>query len=202
MIMTTTETEILQYFKKNGGVLRFTDVLRAGFHAEQLKSLFEGGRLEKIGRGIYRLADLPAPSNPDLVNVSLQVPRGVICLISALAFHGMTDEIPRHVDVAIERGTHGNKIKYPPVKYYRYSPVSWKDGIEEHKIDGYKVKIYSPAKTVADCAKFRNRLGLPVLKYALKSALFEKKVNPKDILRHSKKCRSDKVIKPMVEALT
>jgi len=199
--MKTKKDELTQAFKGNKGILRFSQVLEAGFHREQLKSLLESGKIEKIGHGLYRLKDAPALSNPDLVTVALKAPKGVICLISALFYHTATDEIPHKVDVAISRDLWATKIEYPPVQYFRFSEKAWKAGVEIHTIDGHSVKIYSLAKTIADCFKYRNKIGLNVARDALKTAVTEKRIKPTEIMRYAEICRVDKVIRPYLEAL-
>ena len=199
--MKTRKDELLQLFKKNKGILRFSQALEAGFLRKHLKTLLEAGQIEKIGRGIYLLKNGPSLSNPDLVTVALQAPKGIICLISALYYHQATDEVPHSVYVAIPRGTRASKIDYPPVQYFRYTPKVWESGIETHSIDRHPVKIYSLAKTVADCFKYRNKIGLDVALQALKIAISEKKTKPTEIMRFAKICRVDKVIRPYVEAL-
>lgn len=199
--MKTKKQELIAEFKRNKGIQRFSAMLKAGFHRLEIKSLFESGEIEKIGRGIYRLKNGRSLSNPDLVTVSLQAPKGVICLISALSYHHATDEIPHSVYVAIPRGLRASKIDYPPTQYFRYAPKVWESGIETHTIDGHPVKIYSLAKTVADSFKYRNKIGLDVAREALKIAVNEKKVKPTEIIRFAKICRVDKVIRPYVESL-
>ena len=139
--------------------------------------------------------------HPDLVIVSLQVTRGVICLLSALSFHEAIKEIPKCVDIAIPRGSHANKINYPPVRFYRFDIKVWKTGIEEHEIDDHKIRVYCLAKTIADCFKFRNKIGANVAREALKIAITEKGVLPKEIMRYAKICRVDRIIKPILEAM-
>jgi len=199
--MKTKREELLRVFKHNKGILRFSAMLKSGFHRLEIKSLVESGEIEKIGRGIYRLKNAPSFSNPDLVTVALKAPNSVICLVSALYYHKATDEIPRKVDVAILRRPWANKIEYPPVQYFRFSEKAWKAGIETHMIDGHPVKIYSLAKTIADCFKYRNKIGLNIARDALKTAVGEKKVKPTEIMRYAEICRVDKIIRPYLEAL-
>jgi len=125
----------------------------------------------------------------------------VICLLSALSFYEATSEIPRYVDIAIPRNTHANRIKYPPVRFYRFAPTVWEAGIVEHEIEGLTIRIYSLAKTIADCFKFRNKIGANVARDALKVAIVEKNVKPKEIMHYAKVCRVDAIIKPILEAL-
>ncbi len=187
------------FFQNQGGVARFSAILKAGFHPDSLTALEKEGKVEKIGQGLYRLTDYTLASYPDLIIASLQAPRGVICLLSALAFHEVTREIPKHVDIAIPRRTHANWIKYPPVKFYQFAPSSWGAGIESHEIEGHKIRIYSLAKTVADCFKFRNKIGIDVAREALKFAVTEKRTKPKEIMQYAKICRVDGLIKPLLE---
>ena len=199
--MHTKTQNLIKYFQNNGGIARFSGILKAGFHSDSLAVLEQNGKVEKISRGLYRLTDYIPGSHPDLVSASLQAPRGVICLLSALAFHEVTNEIPKYVDIAIPRNTHANKIKYPPVRFYRFASQAWEAGIGEHKIDGHIIRVYSLAKTIVDCFKFRNKIGVNVARDALKVAISEKNISPKEIMRYAKICRVDNIIKPILEAM-
>lgn len=193
--------ELINFFQRHGGVARFSAILKAGFHPDSLAALDKEGKVEKIAWGLYRLTNYTPGSHPDLITASLQSPRGIICLLSALSFHEATSEIPKYVDIAIPRGTHANRIKYPPVRFYRFDPKSWGAGFEEHKIEGYKVKIYNLAKTIADCFKFRNKIGIDVARDSLKVAVKEKGIKPKEIMQYAKICRVDSIMKPILEAM-
>ena len=193
--------EIISFFQDHGGIARFSVIIKSGFHPDSLAALEKEKRVEKIARGLYRLTNYTFGSHPDLVTAYLQAPRGVICLLSALAFHEATSEIPHYVDIAIPRGSHANKIKYPPARFYRFSPKTWRIGIEDHEIGGHKIKIYSMAKTIADCFKFRNKIGMDVARDALKVAISEKSAKPNEIMRYAKICRVDNIIKPILEAM-
>jgi len=193
--------ELMSFFQSHGGVARFSAILKAGFHPDSLSALEKEGRVEKIARGLYRLTNYTLGSHPDLVIASLQAPRGVICLLSALSFYEATSEIPRYVDLAIPQGTHANRIKYPPVRFYRFAPKTWKAGIEKHEIEGHRIKVYSLAKTIADCFKFRNKIGIDPARDALKVAVTEKGIKLKDIMQYAKICRVDSIVKPILEAM-
>lgn len=199
--MSTKTDKIIFYLKSHGGVARFSSIRKAGFHPDLLKSIEKENKVEKIGRGLYRLTGGTLGSHPDYVTAYLQAPKGVICLLSALYFYRATSEIPRFVDIAITSGSRANKIKYPPVKFYHFSPKAWEAGIENHEIGGHKIRIYSLAKTVADCFKFRNRIGADVAREALKIAVREKHIKPQEIMKYAKICRVDSVIKPMLETM-
>lgn len=193
--------KLINFFKGNGGMARFSALLKAGFHPDTVNLLIQGKQIEKITRGLYKLTNYTVKKQPDLVTASLQSPRGVICLVSALSFHEATTEIPKYVDIAIPRGTHAYRIKYPPVRFYRFDSKSWKAGIEEHIIEGHTIKVYNLAKTIADCFKFRNKIGISIAREALKAAVMEKQVRPKEIMEHARICRVDTIIKPILETL-
>ena len=193
--------ELMSFFQNQGGVVRFSAILKAGFHPDSLIALEKEGKVERIARGLYRVANYEPGSHPDLVIASFQAPRGVICLLSALSFYEATSEIPKYVDIAIPQGTHANRIKYPPVKFYRFAPNAWKTGIEEYKLEGHKIRVYNLAKTIADCFKFRNRIGINTAREALKVAVTEKGTKPKEIMQYAKICRVDNIIKPILEAM-
>ncbi|MBI5049839.1 MAG: type IV toxin-antitoxin system AbiEi family antitoxin domain-containing protein [Nitrospirae bacterium] len=195
--MNTRTQELMNFFQSHGGVARFSTVLKAGFHPDSLIALEKEGKVEKIARGLYRVANYTHGTHPDLVIASLQAPRGVICLLSALFFYDATSEIPKYVALAIPQGSHANRIKYPPVRFCRFASKAWKAGIEEHEIE----RQYSLAKTIADCFKFRNKIGMDVARDALKVAVTEKNITPKEIMKYAKICRVDSIIKPILEAM-
>src|SRR3970040_2014661 len=117
------------------------------------------GKLVREAQGIYRLSESAPLGNPDLVNISLRVPYAVFCLISALYFHDLTTQIPHQVYFALPRDVKTPKIDYPPIRAFHFSESSYKSGFEEHTLDGVNVKIYSREKTIADCFKFREKIG-------------------------------------------
>lgn len=199
--MGPKETEFINFLKKMGVLSSYAEIIKAGFNKALIKTSLNSGRIKKVDRGLYRLSDGISLPIPDLVAVAIKVPKGVVCLLSALAFHESTNEIPRRVDIAIPRGTHANKIKYPPVRFYRFAPKAWEAGIEEREIGGHKIRVYRLAKTIADCFKFRNKIGMDVVRDALKIAFTEKGIKPKEIMQYAKTCRVGNVIKPILEAM-
>jgi len=199
--MNTRTQKLMNFFQSHSGVVRFYAILKAGFHPDSLIALEKEGRVEKLARGLYRVTNYTPGSHPDLVIASLQARRGVICLLSALSFYEATSEIPKYVDIAIPQGTHANRIKYPTVRFYRFAPKAWRAGIEEHRVEGHKVKVYNLAKTIADCFKFRNKIGMDVARDALKVAVMEKGIKPKEIMQYAKICRVANIIKPILEVM-
>jgi len=199
--MSTKEKKFIEFLKKKGGMVSYKEIIKAGFNKAFLKDNLNSGRIQKVDRALYRLSDDFTLSNPDLVAVSIKVSKGVVCLISALAFHEATTEIPHRINIAIPRGAWANKINYPPVKFYHFASKAWEAGIEKHEIEEYQIKVYSLAKTVADCFKFRNKIGIDVAREALKTAITEKGVQPKEIMKYAEICRVDNIIKPILEAM-
>jgi len=199
--MVSIDSKLINFLKKKGGLASYAEIIDAGFHKAILKAVLNSGQIQKIDRGLYRLSDGSTLSSPDLVAVSIKIPKGIVCLLSALAFHEATNEIPHYVDIAIPRGAHANKMKYPPVRFYRFASNAWKAGIEEHEIEDHKIKVYNLAKTIADCFKFRNRIGADVARDALKVAVTEKGIKPKEIIQYAKICRVDSIVKPILEAM-
>ena len=199
--MGINSIKLIGFLKKRGGLAGYAEIIEAGFNKDILESVLISGEIQKIDRGLYRLTAGTLLANPDLVAASIKVPKGIICLLSALAYHEATSEIPRYVQLAIPRGAHANKIKYPPVKFYRYAPNIWEEGLEAHEIEGHRIRVYSLARTVVDCFKFRNKIGLDVAREALKVAITEKGIKPKEIMRYAGICRVEKIVKPILEAI-
>ena len=199
--MSTKEKKFIEFLKKKGGMVSYKEIIKAGFNKAFLKDNLNSGRIQKVDRALYRLSDDFTLLNPDLVAVSIKVKKGVVCLISALAFHEATTEIPHRINIAIPRGAWANKINYPPVKFYHFASKAWEAGVEKHEIEEYQIKVYSLAKTVADCFKFRNKIGIDVAREALKTAITEKGVQPKEIMKYAEICRVDNIIKPILEAM-
>ena len=189
-------------FRKNGGVLRTSQALKLGIHPRTLYQLRDANRFAQISRGVYRLADLPEVTNPDLVAVATRVPEAIICLVSALSFHEITTEVPHEVYIALPPGSNKPRIDYPPLRDFRFSKETISVGVESHRIDSVTVKIFDPEKTVADCFKFRNKIGLDVALEALKLCRARRGFQLPKLLRYAKICRVERVMRPYLEALT
>ncbi len=190
-----------QAFRQNGGILRTRQALDLGIHPRTLYALRDAGIVEPLSRGVYRLADLPPVGNPDLVRVALRIPSGVICLISALAFHDLTTQVPHEVHVALERGSEPPRLDYPPVKVYWFTGTAFSEGIELHEVDTVQVRVYSAEKTIADCFKYRNKLGLDIALEALKRYRERGKMDLEKLLHNARVCRVENIMKPYLEAL-
>jgi predicted transcriptional regulator of viral defense system len=188
-------------FRKHGGILRTAQALRAGIHPSTLYTMRDVGTLEVVSRGVYRLDGSEPLGNPDLVTVATRVRGGVICLISALAFHEITTQIPHEVHVALQRGAEEPRLEHPPIKTYRFTGQAFKAGVETYEIDGVSVRIYSPEKTLADCFKFRNKIGLDTAVEAVRFYRERRIVNVDALMRYAAICRVQKVMRPYLEAI-
>ncbi len=187
-------------FRKYGGQLRMSEALEHGITRYMLYSLRDREIIEQVSRGIYRLTELPPISNPDLVTVSLRFPNAVICLISALAYHKITTQIPHEVSIAVPRDSRVPSLDFPPIQVHKFSNAAYKSGIETHQIDKVPVKVYSPEKTLADCFKFRNKIGKDVVLEALRLYKTQEKFNLGELLKYARICRVENVMRPYIEA--
>jgi len=192
---------LIKIINNNSGIIRMSDVLHAGINRYTLYSMLEKGELERISRGIYRLTNSSALSEPDLVIVASRIPNAVICLISALSFHGLTTQIPHSISIALPTGVKTPKIDYPPITTYSFNQESFEAGIETYTVDGLSIQIYNPEKTLVDCFKFRNKIGMNIVLEALKLHRERQAMDVQKIMGYAKICRVSKVIKPYIEAL-
>jgi predicted transcriptional regulator of viral defense system len=177
------------------------DALRLGVHRRTLYALRDAGSIEALSRGLYRLAGAPPLGNPDLVAVALKVPRGVICLLSALAYYDLTTQIPHEVYVAISRDSEPPRLDYPPVRSFRFSEPAFSKGIEIHRVDGVPVRMYDREKTLADCFKYRNKIGLDTVLEALRLYRERGRPNIEALLRYAEICRVARIMRPYLEAV-
>lgn len=186
-------------FQRAGGILRTHEAKAAGIHPRTLAALVEDGTVLRLDRGVYQLADA-APSEPDLAVVARKVPRAIVCLVSALAHHRLTTQIPHAVDLAVPRGFKDRKLEYPPVRFYRFGDASFAVGIERIKVGGRELRIYGAAKTVSDCFKFRNKIGKDIAIEALRTYLLRKDAKVKDLLHFARINRVQAVMAPYIES--
>jgi predicted transcriptional regulator of viral defense system len=184
------------------GLIRPRDVEAAGIHREYLLRLYRNGDLTRVGRGLYALKDAETSESLSLAEVAKRVPNAVICLISALEFHNIGTQIAHNVWIAIENKKWEPTFQYPPLEIIRLTGHAFTFGVEEFEVDRIPVKIYSPAKTVADCFKFRNKVGLDVALEALRETWRIRKVTMDELWKAAKVCRVANVMRPYLEAIT
>ena len=195
----STEEKASRVFREHGGTLRTSEILRLGVHPRTLYQLRESGQVVQLSRGVYRLADLPPLENSDLAAAAMRVPDGIVCLVSALSFHKITSEIPHEIYLAIPTGKEKPKVDFPPMRIFHFSAETYAVGVEKHQMDGFKIKVYSMEKTIADCFKFRNRIGLDIALEALRLCI-RKGGSRRKILHFARICRVERVIRPYLEA--
>jgi predicted transcriptional regulator of viral defense system len=181
--------------------VRPRDVESIGVPREYLLRLHRAGQLERVGRGLYRLPNSPVTEYHNFAQVARRVAQGVICLLSALVFHNIGTQNPFEVWIAVPRGTRHPKLDAPPLRVTTLSGTAYEQGIEEHAIEGVTVRIYSVAKTVVDCFRFRNKIGLDVAMEALRESIRSKKTTIHEINRFAKLARLGRVMRPYLEAL-
>jgi len=190
-----------EIFRKHNGILRRVEAIKFGVPEYVIYEMTKSGDLIKEARGLYKLAESEPLSNPDLVQVSLLIPKGVVFLISALYFHRLTTQIPHWIYLALPRGTSYPKVEYPPVKAFIRSEKQYAAGVEKHTIDGIKVRIYSREKTIADCFKYRKEIGKDIALEALKDYMSSASRNVSGLMEYARINRVEKLILPYVETL-
>lgn len=200
-MQNATQTERVLAMASQKGMLRPSDLNEAGLARVVLTRLTATGQLEKVGRGLYRLPQTQASEFESLITIAIKVPQAVFCLLTALQFHGLTTQLPRQIWIAMPRGSHTPTIDYPPVKMVQFTGAAYAEGVEVVERDQVKLKVYGVAKTIADCFKQRNKIGIDVALEALKDARAQKKVSANDLWHFAKVCRVANVMRPYLEAL-
>ena len=196
-----THAQRILSLARQKGLLRASDLDAIEAPRVVLTRLIEGGLLERVSRGLYRLSSHPGSEHEGLATIAAKVPQAVFCLLTALQFHELTTQLPRQVWIAMPRGSHVPRVDYPPIKMVQMTGAVYTAGIEEHLRDGVTLRVYSAAKTVADCFKHRNKIGLDVALEALKDARAERMASADDLWRYAKVCRVANVMRPYLEAI-
>ena len=196
-----TSTDKLQELVRAQGLLRPHDLAPLGIPRIALTRAVRRGQLERVGRGLYGLVGRPVSAHGTLAEVARRVPKGVVCLLSALRFHELTTQAPFEVWLAIDNKAAAPKLDYPPLRLVRFSGATLVEGVEEHVVDGVTVHVTSVAKTVADCFKFRNKIGIDVALEALREAWDARRMSSDDLWRYAKVDRVANVMLPYLESL-
>lgn len=194
---------ILELAQKRG-IVTSKELRGMGVHPQSLKRLADSGRLVRVARGHYRLPDFdyPITEHHGLVLASVIVPHGVICLLSALHFHGIGTQLPRKVWIALPRASWTPRVEYPPLRVVHMAKSSFNVGIEEHSLEGQSVRVYDVAKTVVDCFRFRNVIGMDAALEALNESWRERRINSSVVAEYAQLCRVWTVLRPYLEAIT
>ena len=197
----STQRDLAVSLIERHGIMRLSDLKDHGVNPATLARLVEEGVLQKPSRGLYELfgADIEAAHN--LAEVAKRVPKGVICMISALQFHEITLQLPRSVWIAIGSKDRKPALDYPPLRVVRFGEKALRLGVETHTIDSVPVRIFDPAKTIVDCFRFRNTVGLDVALEALRMGWRSRKAKPDDIVRYAQALRIWSVVRPYLESV-
>lgn len=188
---------------KKRGVLKTQEILKLGISKEYLRKLHKKGKVNRIARGFYVLPNYEFSAMQSITEVSKQVSKGVICLLSALRVHGFTTQNPFEVWIAVERRAWKPQIDgTTQVRYIRFSGAAFTSGVQVKTVDNIKVKVYSPAKTIVDCFKYRNKIGLDVALEALRDGWKEKLFTMDELWKYAKICRVGNVMRPYLESMT
>ena len=200
-MLSETHTQRVLDLVGQRGLLRASDLDAIDAPRIVLTRLNAAGLLERVGRGLYRLPDAQVSEFESLSTVAAKVPQAVFCLLTALQFHELTTQLPRRVWIAMPRGSHPPRIDYSPIKMLQFTGEAYSAGVEEVERDGVRLRVYGVAKTVADCFKHRNKIGLDVALEALKDARSRNKASVDDICRYAKVCRVANVMRPYLESI-
>ena len=196
----TLSQELVDYVQKKG-MIRARELDELGIPRVYLSRMVREGRLERINRGLYQVVGNDITAHFTLVQAAKRIPNGVACLLSALSFHGFTTQLPHQVWIAVERGKWEAGLRDLPLRIFEFSGESFHEGIETKIIQGVTVKVYSPAKTVADCFKYRNKIGLDVALEALRECQRERKCTSDELWQYANVCRVANVMRPYMEAM-
>jgi predicted transcriptional regulator of viral defense system len=199
-VVQTAETKVIELARARG-LLRPRDLARAGLPTDYLWRLYRKEKLERVGCGLYALPGADLTEHHTLAEAALRVPHGVICLLSALRFHDLTTQAPYEVWMTIDVKARRPKEEIIPLRIVRFSGEALTAGVEEHEIEGVGIKVYSPAKTVADCFKYRNKIGLDVALEALRDYWKSERASSDDLWNYAKVCHMANVMRPYIEAL-
>lgn len=197
-------------FLREHGLVRLRELVSAGITATTVSRMEKAGEIVRLGRGLYQLPDAPASAHHDLTIVAKAIPTGVVCLISALAFHELTDVIPSRVWIAIGSKDRKPSLAYPPLQIVRFSPEHMESGIDRHVIDGVDVSITTPARTIVDLfryrqsqgRRFKSSPGLNVALEGLREAIRQRKATPAEIARCADEMGGWSDMRPYLEAMT
>lgn len=203
--MTATSSTIIKkslaLLSKQPGPVRLTDALRLGIHRDTLWAMRDQGLLDQVSRGLYRPADADPLADQDLIVVSKRVPGGVVCLLSALAFHDLTTQIPHEVHLALHRGRRRPRIEHPPVKVYWWAGAAIQQGVDKHLMSGVEVLITSAERSVADAFRYRKQLGVDLAVEALRAWRARRGSRPDALLKAARIVRVETVITPYLQAV-
>lgn len=192
--------KVLKLARRVRGVTA-SEIAEAGIHRQVLSRLVAAGQIERVVRGLYKLPAQPITEHHGLAMAASSVPLGVVCLLSALQFHGIGTQLPFEIWIAIDRRARRPALKYPPLRVLRFSGDALTEGVDLQSIEGHNVRVYGVAKTLADCFKYRNKIGLDVALEALREAWRARRFTMDELDHYARICRVQRVMRPYLEAL-
>lgn len=196
-----THTQRILELARSRGVIRSLDLDEIDAPRVALTRMMHRGQLEKVGRGLYRIPGSIGSEAESLTIVANKVPNAVFCLLTALQLHGLTMQLPRQVWIAMPRGSHAPQIAYPPLTMVQIGPHAFSAGIQIHVRDQAQLRVYSVARTLVDCPKFRHATGIDVAVEALREAQAQSQLELADVWRHAQICRMTNVMRPFLESI-
>jgi predicted transcriptional regulator of viral defense system len=199
--MSTSKADKLRKLASKRQIVRATDARKLGIPRTYLPRLARRGDLEKVGRGLYSSRDFSGTEHTSLIEAAYQIPKGIVCLLSALRFHNFTTQSPHEVWIAIDHKAWAPKVRSSPIRIVRMSGPALHSGVKEYSLSGATLRVFSPAKTVADCFKFRSKVGLDVAIEALRECRRLKKASTDELSAAAKVCRVANVMRPYLESL-
>jgi len=202
MSKSGTQRDLARELLQEQGIVRLSEFKAAGITAATISRMLKDGEVARLARGLYQLSDAPIEANHSFAEAAKRVPKGVVCLVSALAFHGLTDQLPRAVWMAIGTKDWAPKAGTPPIQIVRFTEALLTDDVIAERIEGVTVKIFGVAKTIADCFRHRRTVGQSVALEGLQEALRQRKTTPAEVARHAERGGVSTVIRPYLEALT
>jgi predicted transcriptional regulator of viral defense system len=200
MPLANDRQKVLKLARRARGVTA-REIAAAGIHRQVLSRLVGTGEIERVVRGLYKLPAQPITEHHGLTMAASSVPQGVVCLLSALQFHGIGTQLPSEIWIAVDRRSRRPTLKYPPLRIFRFSGDALTEGVDLHRIEGQSVRVYGVAKTLADCFKYRNKIGLDVALEALREAWRARQFTTDELDRYARICRVQRVMQPYLEAL-
>lgn len=196
-----TDKQRVLALARERGTVTTRQIVEAGIHSQVLTRLVREGSLERVSRGNYRHPSVPVTEHHGLVLAATAVPKGIVCLLSALSFHEIGTQVPSEVWLALDRRARRPVVSYPPLRIVRFSGEALREGVETHRIEGVDVRITSVAKTIADLFKYRNKIGLDVALEALREGWRERRFTIDELDRAARACRVERVMRPYVEGV-
>jgi predicted transcriptional regulator of viral defense system len=199
--MAETRTEQIIRLARELGMLRPRDLQARNIPHAYLQELYKKGQLERRGRGIYTLPELAPTENASLAEACKRIPHGIVCLLSALRFHNLGTQNPFEVWMAIDRKARLPRLDYPPLRIVRFSGLALSEGVEQHPVEEGMIRVYNPAKTVVDCFRYRNKIGLDVALEALRECRRQRRATMDELWHYATLLRVSTVMRPYLEAL-